>query len=105
VFDVSPNTVNELVKEGAKGSTSLAEFVSILARPRLVWLMVPAAAVAKTISDVAAYMQPGDTLIDGGNSYIVSTISAERRSCNPMALITWTSERAAESKGWSGDTV
>jgi 6-phosphogluconate dehydrogenase len=74
VFDVSPNAVTELAKEGAKGSTSIADFVRALARPRLVWLMVPAAAVDKTISEVAAHLQPGDTLIDGGNSYYVDDL-------------------------------
>jgi len=74
VFDVSPTTISELVKEGAKGAASLRELVSALARPRLVWLMVPAAAVDKTISDVVAYMEPGDTLIDGGNSYYVDDL-------------------------------
>ncbi|PYS09870.1 MAG: decarboxylating 6-phosphogluconate dehydrogenase [Acidobacteria bacterium] len=74
VFDVSPTTISELVKEGAKRAASLRELVSALARPRLVWLMVPAAAVDKTISDVVAYMEPGDTLIDGGNSYYVDDL-------------------------------
>jgi 6-phosphogluconate dehydrogenase len=74
VFDVSPNAVTELVKEGAKGATSLPDFVRALTRPRLVWLMVPAAAVDKTISDVAADMEPGDVLIDGGNSYYVDDL-------------------------------
>lgn len=68
VFDVSPNAISESVNEGAKGAASLRELVSALARLRLLWLMVPAAAVDKTISDVVAYLEPGDTLIDGGNS-------------------------------------
>jgi 6-phosphogluconate dehydrogenase len=74
VFDVSPNAVSELVKDGAKGATTLPEFFRALATPRLVWLMVPAAAVDKTISDIAAHMEPGDTLIDGGNSYYVDDL-------------------------------
>jgi 6-phosphogluconate dehydrogenase len=69
VFDVSAAAVQGLGKEGAKGSSTLADFVSKLAKPRAVWLMVPAAIVDKTIADLLPLLEAGDVLIDGGNSY------------------------------------
>jgi len=74
VFDMSPQAVTALTKEKASGSSSLADLVSKLAKPRAVWLMVPAAVVDKTIADLAPHLEPGDTLIDGGNSYYVDDI-------------------------------
>jgi 6-phosphogluconate dehydrogenase len=74
VFDVSPNAAAELLKDGAKAATSLRDFAGALDKPRLVWLMVPAAAVDKTITDIASYMEPGDILVDGGNSYYVDDL-------------------------------
>jgi 6-phosphogluconate dehydrogenase len=74
VFDVSPNAAAELLKDGAKGAASLRDFVGALDSPRLVWLMVPAAAVDNTIADIASYMEPGDILVDGGNSYYVDDL-------------------------------
>ncbi len=74
VFDMSPKAVEELVLEKAVGAVSLADFVSNLAKPRVVWLMVPAAVVDKTIADLKALLEPGDILIDGGNSYYVDDI-------------------------------
>src|SRR6266481_1819238 len=74
VFDMSPKTVQELVQEKAVGSTSLVDFVKKLAKPRAVWLMVPAAVVDKTIADLLPSLESGDILIDGGNSYYVDDI-------------------------------
>src|ERR1700759_2633907 len=74
VFDMSPKAVEELVQEKAAGATSLAEFVKKLSKPRAVWLMVPAGVVDKTIADLAPLLEPGDILIDGGNSYYVDDI-------------------------------
>jgi 6-phosphogluconate dehydrogenase len=74
VFDLSPKIVGELVKENAIGSTSLADLVNKLKRPRAVWLMVPAAAVDKTIADLLPHFEAGDILIDGGNTYYVDDI-------------------------------
>jgi len=71
---MSPKVVDELVQEKATGSSSLHEFVSKLERPRAIWLMVPAAAVEKTIADLLPHLEPEDTLIDGGNSYYVDDI-------------------------------
>jgi 6-phosphogluconate dehydrogenase len=74
VFDRSQDAVASLVKEGATGADSLADFVSKLEAPRAIWLMVPAAAVDSTIEDLLPLLQSGDTIIDGGNSYYVDDI-------------------------------
>jgi len=74
VFDMSPKAVQELVEEKAVGSSSLADFVKKLNKPRAVWLMVPAAVVDKTIADLLPHLERDDILIDGGNSYYVDDI-------------------------------
>jgi 6-phosphogluconate dehydrogenase len=74
VFDMSPHAVQELTAESATGSTSLADLVAKLEKPRAVWLMVPAAVVDSTIAQLAPLLEPGDTLIDGGNSYYIDDI-------------------------------
>ena len=74
VFDMSSKAVDELVQEKAEGSSSLRELVTKLAKPRAIWLMVPAAAVDKTIADLLPYLEAEDILIDGGNSYYVDDI-------------------------------
>jgi 6-phosphogluconate dehydrogenase len=74
VFDRSPDTVSDLVKEKAIGATSLADLVAKLDRPRAVWLMVPAAVVDETIGQLSPLLEPGDAIIDGGNSYYVDDI-------------------------------
>ena len=74
VFDMSPKAVADLAKEKAVGASSLADFVKKLAKPRAVWLMVPAAVVDKSIADLLPLLEKGDTLIDGGNSYYIDDI-------------------------------
>ena len=74
VFDRSPKAVQELVDEKAVGSSSLADFVQKLAKPRVVWLMVPAAVVDQTIADLLPHLESEDILIDGGNSYYIDDI-------------------------------
>jgi 6-phosphogluconate dehydrogenase len=74
VFDRSRNVVNDLVKEKASGATSLADLVTKLDRPRAIWLMVPAAVVDETIGELSPLLEPGDIIIDGGNSYYVDDI-------------------------------
>jgi len=74
VFDRSPKAVTELTEEKAIGSSSLAEFVRKLTKPRAVWLMVPAAVVDKTIADLLPHLEAEDILIDGGNSYYIDDI-------------------------------
>lgn len=74
VFNRSPEKVKALVKEKAIGAASLAELVQKLQKPRAVWLMVPAAVVDKFIADLLRLLEPGDILIDGGNSCYVDDI-------------------------------
>ncbi len=74
VFDRAQQTVQELVKEKAVGAASLADLVSNLDRPRVVWLMVPAASVDDSIAELAPLLDAGDILIDGGNSYYIDDI-------------------------------
>ena len=74
VFDMFPKAVEALVAEHATGASSMQDFVSKLAKPRHVWLMVPAAVVDSTIHALAPLLEPGDTIIDGGNSYYVDDI-------------------------------
>ena len=74
VYDVSSQAMSELAHEGAVASSSLADFVARLAKPRAVWLMVPAALVDKTIAELVPHLEAGDICIDGGNSYYVDDI-------------------------------
>jgi 6-phosphogluconate dehydrogenase len=69
VYDTHPAAVDDLVAKGAKGAGSLAEFVQKLAKPRAVWLMLPAAAVDAVLGSLALLLEVGDIVIDGGNSY------------------------------------
>jgi 6-phosphogluconate dehydrogenase len=74
VFDRAEQAVSILVRENAIGSYSLTEFVEKLTKPRAIWLMVPVGVVSKTIAELLPYLDPGDILIDGGNSYYVDDI-------------------------------
>src|SRR5438128_2311377 len=74
VFDVSAKAVEDLARDGAVGASSFEDLVQKLDKPRAVWLMVPAAVVDKTIGDIRPFLEAGDTIIDGGNSYYVDDI-------------------------------
>ena len=74
VYNRSPKPVEELVKEKAVGTTSLKDLAGKLKKPRAVWLMVPAATVDSIIGSIVPELDPGDILIDGGNSYYVDDI-------------------------------
>ncbi len=69
VYDVSPDSVKALAAEGSIGANDLADMAAKLAAPRTVWVMVPASVTDSTIAAVAEVLSPGDTIIDGGNSY------------------------------------
>jgi len=69
VYDVNPASVAALGNEGAVGAASLEEVIAKLSRPRAVWLMLPAAITGKIVDQVAALLEPGDIIIDGGNSH------------------------------------
>ena len=64
-----PETRQEVVKDGMIEATSLEDLVSKLSAPRAVWLMVPAATVDQTLDQLLPLLEPGDIVIDGGNSY------------------------------------
>lgn len=74
VYDRNAEAVSSLAADGAVGGSSLADFVAKLASPRAIWLMVPAAVVDSTLSDLATLLQPGDIIIDGGNSYYIDDL-------------------------------
>ena len=69
VYDVNREAVQTLASEGAVGASDMADLVAKLSAPRTVWIMVPASVTDSTIAAVAEYLAPGDTIIDGGNSY------------------------------------
>ncbi len=69
-FATDPAAVKQAAAEGATGTTTLEDFVAKLRAPRVAWVMVPAgAATEQVVTDVASRMEPGDTIIDGGNSF------------------------------------
>jgi 6-phosphogluconate dehydrogenase len=80
VYDRSPGTVQKLAGEGATGTSSLDDFVAALAKPRAAWVMVPAGEITQQIIDqLASRMDPGDIIIDGGNSYYRDDIKRAAR--------------------------
>src|SRR5258708_5361343 len=68
-FDRNQEKTDELVRDGATGASSLQEFSQKLDRPRIIWLMVPAAVVDDMLSKLTPLLERGDVVIDGGNSY------------------------------------
>ena len=79
VFDQNYASVNQLAGQGAKGASSLADFVKLLNPPRNVWMMLPAAAVDGAVEQLAELLEAGDTVIDGGNSYYIDDIRRAAR--------------------------
>jgi 6-phosphogluconate dehydrogenase len=79
VYDVNHDSVAALEKEGAEGARSVEEFVGKLKQPRAAWVMVPAGFTDATLDQLAAHMDSGDTLIDGGNSYYRDDIGRSER--------------------------
>ncbi len=74
VYDRAPQAVEALAREKAVGASSLQDLVTKLQRPRAVWMMVPAAAVDRTLADLAPLLDRDDVVVDGGNSYYVDDI-------------------------------
>src|SRR6478609_3350971 len=68
-YDVSKEAVDKSAADGATGAYTVEEFVAKLEKPRAVWIMVPAAFVDDTIEKLVEHLDPGDIIIDGGNSY------------------------------------
>ena len=69
VHDMQPAAVATVVKEGATGAATLADLVAKTTQPRAIWLMVPAAVVDQALEQLMPLLDPGDIVIDGGNSY------------------------------------
>jgi len=68
VYDIAPQSVAALAAEGALGSASVEEFIGKLTKPRVAWLMLPAGITGRVVEQVAGLMEPGDIIVDGGNS-------------------------------------
>jgi len=79
VNDVSADAVQALVREGARGATALDAFVQQLAKPRVVCLMIPAAAVDATLESLVPHLERGDIVVDCGNSYYRDDIDRAAR--------------------------
>ena len=79
VYDVNPEAVKQLDAKGATGTSSLEELVNKLEQPRAVWLMLPAAIVDSTLDELVPLLEPGDAVIDGGNSYYRDDITRAER--------------------------
>ena len=85
VYDLDREALQELEKEGATAATSLHDFVDKLEKPRNVWLMLPAGVVQPTLDQLAALLEPDDTVVDGGNSYYRDDI-ARAKQLAPRAI-------------------
>jgi 6-phosphogluconate dehydrogenase len=79
VFDRSADAMAALVAEGATGAASVTEFAGALTAPRVIWLMVPAAAVDRVIADLEPWLEAGDIIIDGGNSLYRDDVDRAKR--------------------------
>jgi 6-phosphogluconate dehydrogenase len=78
-YDRTPATVKQLEGEGATGANTLQEFVAKLDKPRTAWLMLPAAVVGPTLDQLVPLLEPGDVVIDGGNSYYLDDIARAKQ--------------------------
>jgi len=74
VFDSSKKALKALTRKQAIGASSLADMVKKLDKPRAIWMMIPGAFVEQLIADLLPHLEPGDILIDGGNSWYVDAI-------------------------------
>ena len=79
VYDVSAESVKAVAGEGAVGASSMDDLVKRLSKPRAIWLMVPAAVVDSTLGELIGRLEPGDIVIDGGNSYYRDDIDRAKR--------------------------
>jgi len=69
VWDRTPDVTRHLEDQGATGASTLEDFVGKLKPPRAAWVMIPAAVVGRVVAQLADLVEPGDIIIDGGNSY------------------------------------
>lgn len=88
VYDLSPSVVAELASEGAVASSDFADLARKLPAPRVVWVMVPSSVTDSTIEELAEHLSPGDTIIDGGNSYYRNDlINAEKLAAKGINFV------------------
>ena len=78
VYDQNQTNVEQIANEGASGVRSLAHMVKLMTPPRAIWIMVPAGVVDDTLRQLSALLEPGDIVIDGGNSYYIDDIRRAR---------------------------
>jgi 6-phosphogluconate dehydrogenase len=74
VYDVKAEAVARVVKEGARGTSSVDTFAAALKKPRVAWMMVPAGVVEQTVVDLSQRFERGDIIVDGGNSHYIDDI-------------------------------
>jgi 6-phosphogluconate dehydrogenase len=74
VYDVNADAVARVVKEGGRSTSSLDAFAAALKKPRVAWMMVPAAVVEQTVVDLSHRFERGDIIVDGGNSHYIDDI-------------------------------
>src|SRR6202008_1033487 len=87
-FDRSAESVSQVARDGAIAASSLNDLVKKLKVPRAVWLMVPAAVVDATLKELAGKLEPGDIVIDGGNSYYIDDIRrAKERNAKSLHYV------------------
>ena len=95
VFDTDPARVEELGKEGAKGATDLSDFVKLLAKPRAVWIMVPAGDPTSKPSSSSPKFWKQTTPSSMAATRITKTTCAAPRFCRSTAFTTWMRAPAA----------
>jgi 6-phosphogluconate dehydrogenase len=74
VFDRNSDAVAALSQTHATGAASVRDFVAALRKPRVIWIMIPAAAVDSAIAELATLLDAGDTIVDGGNTHYVNDL-------------------------------
>ncbi|MGE3306805.1 MAG: phosphogluconate dehydrogenase (NAD(+)-dependent, decarboxylating) [Rhizobiaceae bacterium] len=79
VYDINAESVAALASEGATGTASVEELVAGLAKPRCVWLMLPAAITGRVVDEITPLLEPGDIIIDGGNSHYHDAVDLAAR--------------------------
>ena len=105
VYDAHADAVQQSVAKGAKGTSSLPDFIKALTKPRAVWLMLPAAAVDSVLHSLVPLLEPDDIVIEGGNSYYHDDIRRAGELKAKRICTTSMSASAAASGGWSAATA
>jgi 6-phosphogluconate dehydrogenase len=104
-FDRKPETAKQIESSGARGCSSIPEFVKLLNAPRVIWLMVPAAVVDSVIADLKPLLQSGDIIIDGGNSHYPDTTRRTRTLAEMGILFIGTGVSGGEEGARHGPSI